>query len=229
MGCLDGDQGFYRTLARLAATGVCRDWGGPMSRGLRVMFYDVSENRPVGWTWKFGAWLYKLLGWFDAVKGVRSWHEAFAWLEAVSRGKTIADLRFWGHGNNGRAYIGGAGLSYLAITRDSSPYHAALQRLLGRFTPTSLIWFRTCGTFGGVLGQKFAAAWSRFYGCRVAGQTFIIHYFHSGTHSLLPTQSFHWSTEEGAEVVDGKRTMASSNRRAPNTLRFFNRKLPLGW
>lgn len=200
-----------------------------MSRGLRVMFYDVSENRPVGWTWKFGAWLYKLLGFFDAVKGVNSWHEAFAWLEAVSRKRRIDEVRFWGHGNGGRAYIGGAGLSYLAVTRDSSPYAAILAKLRPRFHQRSFIWFRTCGTFGTILGHKFAVAWRDFFGCRVGGQTYVIHYWHSGTHSLRPTEDVHWLAFEGRVMVNGHNRMAKSERNASNTIRFFEREMPARW
>lgn len=196
-------------------------------RGLRLMFYDVSEKRPVGWTWCVGAWVYRLFRWFDEVKGVRSWDEALTWLEEVSRGRQIDDLRFWGHGSWGRVYIGGGAITHRAVDNPDSRYHAALQAVRGRFHPGSLVWFRTCGTFATELGHTFASSWARFLNCRVAGQTYLIHFWHSGTSSTRGTPM--WPITEGVKMVDGRRTMARSGMFEPRTLGFWQRKIPERW
>jgi hypothetical protein len=67
--------------------------------------------------------------------------------------------------------------------------------------PDALVWLRCCSGFGAKAGASFARAMTRRLGCRVAGHTYIIGPFQSGTHSVRPGDEPSWDTTEGV-VLD---------------------------
>ncbi len=148
-------------------------------------------------SWIVGGWLYRLLGRIDHMRGVQSWGEALHWLSTVELGRQIGEIQFWGHGKWGLARVGAEQLDMTALQPDH-PYHPMLravrERLIG---PNALWWFRTCETFGCRPGHRFAKEWTRFFGCRAAGHTYIIGPWQSGLHCLRPGETPGWSVYEG--------------------------------
>jgi hypothetical protein len=156
--------------------------------------------------------------------------DGLAWLSAVSPSAPIAELQFWGHGKWGRIFIGREALDKRALAQGHD-HHAALCALRERLSPDALIWFRTCETFGAMVGQDFARAWTDFFGCRAAGHTFVIGYWQSGLHLLHPGHSPTWGVEEG--LIRG--SPARPERAAlswpgrPNTITCLEGRVPEGW
>ena len=200
-------------------------------QGIRVLIWDDTEGRPVGWTWDVGAPIYKLIGRFDLIINGRSWETALDILvtELVERGTWLRDLRFWGHGNWGRAYLRGGALTSRSLTPEGRlfPHLESLARFV---RPESLIWFRTCSSFGNVMGRAFAKALAAFFQCTVAGHTYNIGFWHSGLHTLRPLEDPSWSEAEGT-VMDEKGTRQTtwSAWGRPNTVTFVRGSIPKGW
>lgn len=170
---------------------------------LRLMVFDDScRGRPFlpGLThaWIAGAWLYRLLGRLDDWKGARSWEEALSWLLRRSEGARIGEVQLWCHGQWGNARLDGDILDVGSL-RSGHPHHDLLSAVAGRMSkgPAGLWWFRTCQTYGGVAGQRFARELTSLLGCRTAGHTFIIGPWQSGLHSLLPNEIPSWPADEG--------------------------------
>jgi hypothetical protein len=203
---------------------------------LRAMVYDATW---VGRTptqtfltssWMAGAALYRGLDRLDACYGATSWSDALAWLCEVERGRAISQLQYWGHGTWGAALIGTEVLDRQAVDDEAHPLHDDLRGLRARMTPSSLCWFRTCETFGTEKGHAFAVSWTRFFGCRAAGHTYVIGPWQSGLHSLAPGATPSWSVDEGLPpgVVDPKLALMSS-RTAPRTITCLHGAVPDGW
>ena len=89
---------------------------------------------------------------------------------------------------------------------------------------TALWWFRTCETFGKQVGHDFARAWTRFFGCRVAGHTYAINVLQSGLYVLAPGEEPTWSEDEA--VVPGAARARSSSVLAPHTITCFHGAVP---
>lgn len=197
---------------------------------MRLMIYDSMENSPVGWAWKIGAILFWILRRFHKIHGATSWEGALDWALKVSDGKTINELHFWGHGRWGQAFINGKHLGVWAVQRKDSSTHSKLLAFASRLTKDSLVWFRTCATIGNASGHEFAREFSRFFGCRVAGNTFNIGFWHSGLHSLLPDAEPSWPLKEGvSNPGTDHEEQASSGRKKPHTILFLRSHLPGGW
>jgi hypothetical protein len=166
------------------------------STDLRLVVYDAT--RPVlGPVWWFGALAARLLRRVDRAFGARSWPEALEWLAENGRPLRIGSVQFWMHGRWGRVGLGGGDLDSGCFDprHPLGPRLAALRaRLAG---PDSAIWFRTCETFGARAGRTFARDAARFFGARVAGHTFVIWAFQSGTHVLGPGGEPDWPETEG--------------------------------
>jgi hypothetical protein len=140
-------------------------------------------------------------------------------------------VQFWGHGRWGQARIGDDVLDAAAL-RPGHPLHERLVRLRARMLGgrEGLWWFRTCETFGRAAGHAFAAAWTRFLGCRAAGHTYVIAGWQSGLHSLLPGEEPRWPLDEGLPPGDpAPATALRSHARAPNTISFLHGHIPDGY
>lgn len=205
---------------------------------LRLMVYDATwaGRRPTQTlltsSWIAGGALYRGLDRVDRTYGATSWTDALAWLSEVERGRPISEVQYWGHGKWGRAVIGGGDvLDQSAVDDAAHPLHEDLGALRARLTPSSLFWFRTCETFGTAKGQAFAKAWTRFFGCRAAGHTYVIGPWQSGLHSLAPGEEPSWSTSEGLppSVGEPARSALMSTRTAPRTITCLHGAVPEGW
>lgn len=177
-------------------------------------------------SWIAGAALYKGLGRFDAAAAASSWAEALAFLQSFSA--PIREIQYWGHGKWGRALIDRDVLDESALS-PGHPHYDALARVRDRLVQgDSLIWFRTCETFGKEVGHSFATSLSRFTGGRVAGHTYVIGPFQSGLHSLRPGQAPGWSTTEGLDPQN-ERAGLMSTPWAPNTITCLHGRIPEGF
>ena len=194
--------------------------------GLRLLVYDATCAGRFGLpglsaAWRAGGLLYGALGALDARAAVSSWPAAFAWLLAQGERAPIAEVQFWGHGSWGRAYVAGESLDAGAL-EPGHPWHPALAALRARLLPggTALWWFRTCETFGTEAGHAFARAWTRFFGCRAAGHTYVIGPWQSGLHCLSPGQEPDWPASEGvpARARVGPHRALRSRPGAPRTI-----------
>jgi hypothetical protein len=198
------------------------------------MIYDATESKPVGWAWKIGAILFSLIGRFDKVYGAKSWMDALEWVNNISKGKTIDELHFWGHGSWGSVYIDGHALGVWALERASHPVHMKLLTFAERLNTCSLIWFRTCATFGNTAGHDFASRWADFLQCRIAASTYNIGFWHAGTHSVKPGQAPYWSILEGVKQNDDGESKPTAipffqGFKDSRTLLFLRSHLPAGW
>lgn len=199
---------------------------------LRLMVYDRTDTGPwyrpgLSHAWWAGAHLYHRLQRLDAYHSVASWEEAWGWLQSFEPHRAIAEVQYWGHGKWGDARAGRDvfGESMLLKTaRDRN----VLDRVVARFTPSSLWWFRTCETFGAKPGHAFASALADRFGCRVAGHTFIIGHIQSGLHSLAPGEHPTWSLDEGLREgsPESPKRAYWSHVRAPNTISCLRGSIP---
>lgn len=203
-------------------------------RPLRLLVYDATQRsrspRALGVAWHTGSYLYRGLGRIDAAYGARSWTDAFEFLATHDAGRTVGEFQFWGHGKWGRALIHGESFDrgYLSDAQSRFPSFA---RFRERLEPGALVWFRTCETLGARPGQDFAQALSDHLGARVAGHTFVIGFFQSGLHSLMPGQTPSWSANEGiaSGTPDHPERALSSGPRLPNTVTCFDGAIPEGF
>jgi len=204
-------------------------------RPLRLMFYDATCRGRwlpgLSTIWRVGAWLYRVLGRIDAWRGVRSWGEALAWLAEARPGRGIGEIQYWGHGQWGQVKIAQEVLDAAAFA-PGHPLHAGLDAVRARLVPGggALVWLRTCEAFGTPRGHAFAKALADFFGCRVAGHTYVIAAYQSGLHTLRPGEEPTWPTTEG--LPEGRPNAAvalSSRRRAPNTITFLRGSIPEGY
>jgi len=221
---------------------------------LRLVIYDATDIGPIavprierapdgtahgtgGLTryWRAGGWMHRGLGRAAGAFGATTWDAALAWAAGVAerRGEPIAELQAWGHGGWGFMVMGrgadGDRIDRAALSA-SSPLAPALDRLRDALAPGALVWLRCCSAFGTEAGRDFAAAFADRIGRRVAGHTFIIGGWQSGTHSLEPGTAPAWSADEGVEIVGGVRRGARvSTRDAPHTVTFLTLGLPPGF
>jgi hypothetical protein len=203
--------------------------------GLRLLIYDRTCRGGVlpglSHAWGAGRRLYGALGRLDAALPAASWGEALEWLAEVRPGEPIAEIQFWGHGRWGLARIAEEALDVTALGAGHA-HQQRLARVAARMLRgvEGLWWFRTCETFGTSRGHDFARAWSRFFGCRAAGHTYVIGFWQSGLHSLLPGEEPRWSVEEGLPAgVANPPAALWSGARAPNTITCFHGQVPAGF
>lgn len=180
--------------------------------------------------WGAGQHLYRGLGRLDAGFGAASWDQALGWLASHGGDAPIAEIQFWGHGRWGDARIAGQVLDRTAL-QPGHPLHAALVRVRARMLPgeAGLWWFRTCETFGTAAGHAFATAWTRFFGCRAAGHTYVIGFWQSGLHALMPGAPPHWPVDEGLRTGGDSTLAAVSRPGAPNTITCLHGRVPAGF
>jgi hypothetical protein len=198
---------------------------------LRLLVYDATQRtrppRALGFSWHAGSYLYRGLGRIDAALGARSFDEAFAWLGTYERERTIAELQFWGHGKWGRAFIDRESLDRRALAA-GHPLHRGLSAFRERLSDEALVWFRTCETLGAEPGRTFASDLSDFLGASVAGHTFVIGFFQSGLHRLLPGMKPSWSGAEGLArgTPETPEAALDSGPREPNTITCLTGRIP---
>jgi len=216
---------------------------------LRLVIYDATDTpnahvrgaiaegaapRSVGLSpvWWAGTWMHRLLRAADATLGARSWDEALSWAARVaeSRNRPIGSIQFWGHGAWGYMQIGRSRLDQAALGTNQ-PMAAGIDRLREHLAgPESIFWLRCCSAFGGQRGRAFARQLSSRLGCRVAGHTYVIGFWQSGTHSLRPGETAAWSTREGLDVEgDRARGALGSKAGEPNTMTCLGIDLPESW
>lgn len=188
---------------------------------MKIAMYDATENRPIGWSWAFGARLYKTLGFVHHVVAARSWVDGLQRCYAIAQKFKIDEIQFWGHGWPGLLFVNKQEL--LPVTE-----HRLLLEGLGKsLEPDALMWFRTCSSFAGVGGHVLARNIAATLGHRVAGSTYIIGApWHSGQHSVRPGAIPSWSIHEGLDSAGEPR---KSFKTAPNTLLFASMALPSEW
>lgn len=188
----------------------------------KLIIYDATRKKSLlDEGWAIGAlWSWMWHG-ADGVLGATSWEEALDW--ACNRGitKKITRLSFWGHGSPGDAYINGDPLSQYIYT-DSQ-----LDQLGQYMNRKGLFWLRTCSSFHGKEGLVFAKDLADILDCRVAAHTYkIVFPFHSGLHSLRPSEKPTWSALEGS---DGEGGTKWSCWKCPNTISTFANSFPDDW
>jgi len=176
--------------------------------------------------WWTGQWLYRGLGRLDASRGVTTWAEALDWLTEVAPGRAIGEIQYWGHGNWGSIRVAEETLTAASLL-PGAPHHARLSALRARLAPDAFFWFRTCETFGTATGHDFARRWTRFFGRRAAGHTYVIGPLQSGLHTLGPGAEPYWSADEG--VQPGETVARTSHLGAPNTITCFHGRIPDGY
>lgn len=200
---------------------------------LRLLIYD--GNGKAGETalrssWAAGARLYRALGRIDRYIGARAWPEALAWCAA--QGDPIAELQFWGHGRWGQALLGDEALSQASLAVGHR-HRTGLDALRSRLLPDggSLIWFRTCETFGATRGIAFAKKLTSELGARAAGHTHVIGALQSGLHGLRPGAEPNWSASEGLlrGTAEAPEAALPSSVGASNTIHFMTPAVPAEW
>ena len=206
-----------------------------VSMSLRLLVFDGTPKkaeRLLRSAWSTGALLYRALGRIDAHYGATSWSDAFAWLATFRSDERISEVQYWGHGKWGTVFIAGDGLTAHAL-ENGHPHAQALAALRARMLPDarSLIWFRTCETFGARAGQNFAMRLSTFLGARVAGHTHIIGALQSGLHGVRPGEVPRWSGSEGLSSGTPEAPILAkpSSPDAPHTIHFMNNVIPEAW
>lgn len=195
--------------------------------------YDGTAKpgeRPLRTSWAAGARLYRALGRVDAYLGASSWVEALGWcIRQPGGGEPIEELQFWGHGKWGEARIAGDILGISSFDA-GHPHAPLLDALRARLLPRgeSLVWFRTCETFGARPGHRFAEKLTRELEVRAAGHTFVIGALQSGLHGLRSGEAPKWSAEEGLSAGTAEAPLAAhgSSASAPNTIHFMNSRVP---
>ncbi len=198
---------------------------------LRLMIYDVTcTGRVLGLShaWWAGSHLYRAMGRLDASHAAASWRGALRW--ALDHDAPIAELQLWMHGRWGDARIDREVLDAASLAAPS-PHAPLLAELRSRLTPESLVWFRTCETFGAHRGQRFARSLADLLGCRVAGHTHVIADWQSGLHSLAPGEVPRWSPSEGLleGTPEAPRRARWSSPWRPRTLHCLAGRVPAGW
>lgn len=207
-----------------------------MQDGLRLMVYDrtcggTGPLPGLTTTWRVGGWLYGQLGRLDAWYGATTWEDALDWVATFEAGRPVAELQYWGHGNWGTLLLDRVRLDAAALSPED-PRHPLLSRIRDRLLPNgrSLLWFRTCETFGTPAGHRFAQAFADFFQATVAGHTYVIAWAQSGLHTLRPGESPDWSEEEGLPEAspEPKRALWSGFTK-PNTISCLHGTIPKGF
>ena len=96
--------------------------------------------------------------------------------------------------------------------------------------PEALVWLRCCSAFGATAGRRFAGAAARRLRCRVAGHTYLIGAFQSGTHAVRSGEEPAWDPAEGVTSdAEGRATRAKgSGPFEPATISCLRLGLPEG-
>jgi hypothetical protein len=165
-------------------------------------------------SWFLGCWIQKLFGKVDAYFGASSWEEALAWL--AGRPGTLTSIQYWGHGSPGKVWLAQALLSPEKLITILKP----------KVSPTSVLWWRTCSTFGGIGGHEISKKLADGLNCIVAGHTRIIGPVQGGLHTRKPQTQPSWPITEGEPP---KSWWPSHLSWGPNSIFCLTTKIPDGW
>lgn len=185
---------------------------------MRVIIYDKKPGKGLDqWflmvCWLIAAHIQKLFGLVDVVKGFDSWNDAKLWL-VYSPINYYSSIQYWGHGSPGNVWLNGERLQ-----------KESLLQLKNKLSPSSIIWFRTCSTFQGAAGQKFAKYLADNLKCVIAGHTRVIGLLQGGLHTITANTIPSWSVDEG----EPKSWLPSYLVWGPNTITCFQTKIPNNW
>ena len=216
--------------------------------GLRLVVYDRTDTGPLAiprverdadgaahgtggltrW-WRLGALLHRGALRSSGSLGASTWDEALAWAvaQAETRGAPIAELQAWGHGGWGYMGMGTTRLD-VGTVAPGGALAARIEALSHVLAPGALVWLRCCSAFGNERGRVFAERLADRVGARVAGHTYVIGVWQSGTHSLAPGEHPRWPSGEGIEPGATPRALISTPS-APRTLTCLRPGLPAGW
>lgn len=203
------------------------------SEPLRLVVFDAAARGPgplpgLAGAWRAGALLYSALGRTHASVPARGVGHALRQITEIEPGRPIAELQFWCHGKWGDLRLGSERLDVGSFERGSAlrpALDAVRARLVGA---DALVWLRTCESFGADAGQRFAQASSDYWGCRVAGHTYVIGVWQSGLHALNPGERITWSSDEGLLEGSPMRPLRArvSTPLEPNTITCFDGVVP---
>jgi hypothetical protein len=190
---------------------------------------DGTSRRGPGLTpvWSAGARLFDAMGRVDAWIAATNWRDALRWAadQAQRAGRPIGSLQAWGHGGFGFMRIAQTALDGAAL-RQASALAPALDAVRDALAPGSSVWLRCCSAFGHD-GRTFARSLADRLRARVAGHTYIIGFYQSGTHSLSPGDAPTWDPREGVRFEAGRAAGARwSTPWAPNTITCLASRLP---
>jgi hypothetical protein len=125
--------------------------------------------------------------------------------------------------------LGATRLDRDALSR-SSRLRDELDGLRDVLTDDALVWLRCCSAFGAPAGRAFAPAIADRLRARVAGHTFVIGVWQSGTHSVGRGERATWNEDEGVERTrEGSLLPRNSTMSAPRTIACLRMSLPRGW
>lgn len=194
----------------------------------RILIYDANEQDSLlDETWKTGAYLGRIFGRYDEIYGVKTWEQAIN--SVTNKNRKIDELHYWGHGSPGRVVIGKVAITVEDLIEGSIFYNLFL-KLKNNITNTSLIWFRTCSTFAKQEGKIFAEEYSKFFGCKIASQTFKIAFWQSGIHTVSPGVIIKWDCNEGIiKDNSGEEVVALSSFGKPHTISCLRSSIPNNW
>ena len=173
----------------------------------KIILYDKAGTGIQGLSWKIYSKIH--FGWKSI--GVRSWAEASVELNKLRSKNPFDTIQIWSHGVPGNVYIGEQTI------QDS--FIATLKPLVGK---NSLVWFRACDIFFGLIGQQFAKKMVYKLGCRIAAHTRTIGFpWQSGLYSCGPNREPYWPIEIGVPK--------ESSRNYPHTIFAGSMSFPSSW
>lgn len=177
----------------------------------RLMIYDFSEDTPVGFTWKVGAFFGRPF--FDKIIYAKNWFDCENQLKALT--EKYDEVQFWGHGSPGKIYIGGQ--------NDPSSFWGNLEKVLNK---DATVWLRVCSFAHGDHGKVMMHILSEVLGARLIAHTYVIGTWasQSGMHAVDTKNNLlaEWPDEEGRK----ENVFTSSNPLAPNTVSAFRMFAP---
>ena len=172
--------------------------------GVDRAFEWAKPFRPEPW-WPIGA---RMMEYFDrdvVLARGRDLPDLVNGLEATLRERGLRSIRrieVWTHGNPGTFRIQRKHLGREIFTARDPRLLGALQTLRTRLAGGAVIHFRSCVTFHGPDGRRFAEEASRFFNATGKGIVLIGHtrptgLIHPGARILLPGRRATWSDREG--------------------------------
>lgn len=202
-----------------------------MDRPLRLMIYDAKPGDGffqylLMLSWCIGGAIMKLFGRIDDYRGFSDWNDALKWLTSARPANRIGEIQFWGHGSPGTIWMKGIPFDIINLFQ-SHTMRPLLDKLKGRLLPNaeSLIWLRSCSVLQGRRGHDFSTKLAGVLGCTVAGHTRIVGVTHGGLHTIRPGEKPSWPLNEG----EPEGVIPGYLKWGPNTIWFFQAKIPKGW